>query len=85
MTQRPEGYRRYESGSVFDALETFEQQARKHGVSMAALAFAWLLGEPDVTAVVVGPSRAEHLDPVREALSLRLSADEHAHVGGLFS
>ena len=37
---------------------------------MAGLALAWLLGVPEVTAVVVGPTRAEHLEPVREALPL---------------
>ncbi len=51
---------------------------------MAGLAIAWLLGAPEVTAVVVGPTRAEHLEPVREALSLELCADEHADLRGLF-
>jgi aryl-alcohol dehydrogenase-like predicted oxidoreductase len=85
MTQRPDGYRRYEDDAVFDALEAFEREAFGRGVSMAGLALAWLLGVEDVTAIVVGPTRAEHLEPVREALSLELSADEHAHLGGLFS
>ncbi len=69
MTQRPEGYRRYESEAMFDALEAFEREALERGVSMAGLAFAWLLGVPEITAVVVGPTRAEQLEPVREALS----------------
>lgn len=85
MTQRPEGYRDYESSATFDALETFEREAGEHGVSMAGLALAWLLGVPEVTAVVVGPNRVEQLEPVREALRLTLSAGEHAHVGGLFA
>jgi aryl-alcohol dehydrogenase-like predicted oxidoreductase len=51
---------------------------------MGGLAIAWLLGVPEITAVVVGPTRAEHLEPVREALSVELSADEHAHLRGLF-
>jgi aryl-alcohol dehydrogenase-like predicted oxidoreductase len=84
MTQRPDGYRRYESDAVFDALEAFEREALGRGVSMAGLALAWLLGVPDVSAVIVGPTTAEQLEPVREALSLELSADEHAHLGGLF-
>ena len=29
---------------------------------MAGLALAWLLGVPDVTAVVVAPTRADQLD-----------------------
>ena len=51
---------------------------------MAGLATAWLLGEPDVTAVVVGPTRAEHLEPVREAVALELTSAERAHLRGLF-
>jgi aryl-alcohol dehydrogenase-like predicted oxidoreductase len=84
MTQRPDGYRRYESDATFDALEAFEREALGRGVSMAGLALAWLLGRPEVTAIVVGPTCVEHLEPVREALSLELSAEEHAHLGGLF-
>ena len=84
MTQRPESYERYENDRVYDALEAFEREALGRGVSMAGLATAWLLGEPDVTAVVVGPTRAEHLEPVREALALELTSAERAHLRGLF-
>ncbi len=84
MTQRPDGYRKYENDACFDALEAFEHEATARGVSMGGLALAWLLGVPEITAVVVGPTRAEHLEPVREALSLELTAEEHAHLRGLF-
>jgi 1-deoxyxylulose-5-phosphate synthase len=84
MTQRPEGYRKFEDEAVFDALEAFEGRAQERGVSMAGLALAWLLAVLEVTAIVVGPTRAEQLDPVREALPLELSAAEHAHLKGLF-
>ena len=59
MTQRPESYVGYESDAVFDALEAFEREALGRGVSMAGLAIAWLLGVPEVTAVVIGPTRLE--------------------------
>ena len=36
-------------------------------------------------AVIVGPTRAEHLEPVREALSLELTSAECAHLQGLFT
>ena len=85
MTQRPEGYRQFESETTFDALEAFEAAARERGVSMAGLAIAWLLGVPELTAVVFGPTRAEQLEPVGEALSLDLTTDEHAHLRGLFA
>jgi aryl-alcohol dehydrogenase-like predicted oxidoreductase len=84
MTQRPDSYVRYANDRVFDALEGFEAEAHPRDVSMAGLAIAWLLGVPEVTAVVVGPTRAEHLEPVVEALSLELTSAEHAHLQGLF-
>jgi aryl-alcohol dehydrogenase-like predicted oxidoreductase len=84
MTQRPESYTRYARDEVFDALEALEREALARGVSMPTLALAWLLAAPDVTAVVVGPTRVEHLDCVREALALELSPDDHAHLRGLF-
>ena len=84
MTQRPEGYRKYESDSVFDALEAFEREALGRGVSMAGLALAWLLGVPEITAVIVGPTRAEQLEPVREALALELTTDDRGHLRSLF-
>ena len=85
MTQRPESYLRYTSEEVFDGLEAFEREAFGRGVSMTSLAIAWLLGVPDVTAVVVGPTRAEHLAPVREALELELTAADLDHLRGLFA
>ena len=85
MTQRPESYLRYARDEVFDALEAFEREAFQRGVSMAGLALAWLLATPDVTAVVVGPTRAEHLEPVSEALALELAAEEHHHLRGFFA
>ena len=84
MTQRPDGYRKYENDACFDALEAFEARAADHGVSMAGLAIAWLLGVPEMTAVVVGPTRAEQLEPVREALGVELDAKDHADLRGLF-
>ena len=41
---------------MFDALEALEREAADRGVSMAALALAWALAQPEVTAVVVGPT-----------------------------
>ena len=84
MTQRPGSYLRYANDRVFDALERFEREALGRGVSMAGLSLAWLLSVPEVSAVVVGPTRAEYLEPVREALSLELTPTEQEHLRGLF-
>ncbi len=85
MTQRPEGYRKFATEAVFDALEALEREAVERHVSMAGLALAWLLGVPETTAVVVGPTRADQLEPVREAFALDLTPGDHAHLRGLFA
>lgn len=84
MTQRPEPYERYRSDAVFDALEQLERLAAGRGMSMAALAYAWLLAQPQVTAIVIGASRPEHLQPVREALARPLDAEERERVAAGF-
>ena len=85
MTLRPEPYRHLEDGRVYDALEAFEAIARDRGTSPAALAIAWLLGHPQVTAVVIGPRRPEQLRPALEALELDLSPPEHEQLAALFA
>jgi aryl-alcohol dehydrogenase-like predicted oxidoreductase len=84
MTLRPDPYLHFQNDRVFDALEAFEEHARKRGTSPAALAIAWLLGDPNVTAVVVGPRRPEQLRPAIEALDLQLSSSERDQLSGLF-
>ncbi len=84
MTQRPEGYAQFEQDAVFDGLERFEDAARERGVDMPTLAFAWLLANPDVTTVVIGPRRPEHLEPAFAALDLSLTADERNELASFF-
>ena len=84
MTLRPEGSEHYRTDATFDALEAFEREAAERGASMAALALAWLLEVPEVTAVVVGPSRRDHLGPVREALEITLTDDERDALERIF-
>ena len=85
MTQRPDGYRKYESDAIFDALEAFEAQARIAASRWPGSRIAWLLGVPEVTAVVVGPTRAEQLElRARGALARARLPSEHADLRGLF-
>jgi len=84
MTQRPDGYASFLSERVFDSLEGLQALGAERGVSMAGLALSWLLASPLVAAIVVGPMRPEHLEPVREALANPLSPQERELVGRLF-
>jgi|JI10StandDraft_1071094.scaffolds.fasta_scaffold05770_7 aryl-alcohol dehydrogenase-like predicted oxidoreductase len=76
MTMRPEPYRRLECPLVDRSLDRLDALAAARGCSMAALALAWLLHHPRVTAPIVGPTAPDHLAPICEALELDLSADE---------
>jgi 1-deoxyxylulose-5-phosphate synthase len=84
MTLRPEPYVHLDSGDVYGGLAGLEAAAARRGVSMAGLALAWLLAHPGVTSIVVGPRTPAHLEPVREATALELSATERDEVGSLF-
>jgi aryl-alcohol dehydrogenase-like predicted oxidoreductase len=85
MTLRPEPYAPYLTDRVFDALEALERLAAEQGTSMAAMSLAWLLAQPGITAVVIGPNRVEQMTPALEALHLTLSPDVLAHLSELFS
>jgi aryl-alcohol dehydrogenase-like predicted oxidoreductase len=85
MTLRPDAYLHFQDDGVFDALEAFEQLAVERRTSPAALAIGWLLGDPNVTAVVVGPRRPAQLQPALEALDLQLSSSERAQLAALFA
>jgi aryl-alcohol dehydrogenase-like predicted oxidoreductase len=85
MTLRPEPYLHLQDDRVFDALEAFEKRARQQGTTPAALAIAWLLAQPHVTAVVIGPRRPDQLRPALEALTLDLSPPERDALAELFA
>jgi len=85
MTQRPGPYTDLVTEKTFEALERFEAVAAERGVEPAALAIAWVLSHPQVTAVVVGPRRPEHLQPALRALELRLSEGERDELADLFA
>ncbi len=84
MAMRPGPYAAFERDEVYDALDAFGAAAAARGVDPATLALAWLLAQPDVTAVVVGPRRPEHLEPARRALELELTGSEAAELAALF-
>ena len=60
---------------VVDALEAV---AKQRGVSLAQVALAWLLGQPGVTAPIVGATKSHHLEDAVAAVSLRLTPEEMA-------
>ncbi|MGH3070926.1 MAG: aldo/keto reductase [Gaiellaceae bacterium] len=84
MTLRPEPYLHLQEDNVYDALEQLQALAEERATTPAALAIAWLLGHPQVTAVVLGPRGPEQLRPALDALELDLSPPEREQLGALF-
>ena len=84
MAMRPGPYEHLRSEETFAALDRFAQVAAQRGVDPATLAIAWLLAQPHVTAVVVGPRRPDQLEPALTALEHRLSQSEAEELAAIF-
>ena len=84
MALRPGPYEHLRRPETFTALDRFAEIAERRGVDSATLAIAWLLAQPWVTAVVVGPRRPEHLVPALMALEHPLSKEDADELGALF-
>jgi len=50
--------------------------AHKRELPVSQIALAWMLGNPAITAPIVGATKMEHLDGAVAALSVTLSKDE---------
>ena len=63
---------------AFECIDAMRPIAQAHGVSVARVALAWLLGKPAVMSVIVGAKTVEQLDDNLAAAELVLNADEMA-------
>jgi aryl-alcohol dehydrogenase-like predicted oxidoreductase len=59
--------------AVIDAVKAV---AAARGIPPAAVALAWLLSKPAVTAPIVGATKLEHLETAFSALDVTLAEDE---------
>lgn len=80
MTLRPDPYLHLDDERVYDGLERLGEKG-----DSAALALAWTLAHPHVSAVVIGPRRPEHLQPALAALELDMSPGERDEIASFFS
>ncbi|MET3130096.1 aryl-alcohol dehydrogenase-like predicted oxidoreductase [Oxalobacteraceae bacterium GrIS 1.11] len=61
---------------AWDCIDVMRPIAQAHGVSLAQVALAWLLHQPQVSSVIVGAKRAEQLADNIAATHVSLSAAE---------
>jgi aryl-alcohol dehydrogenase-like predicted oxidoreductase len=84
LALRPEGH--VPSEAVFEAIGRLEREAERRECSTGALALAWVMSHPLITAAVCGPAReAEHLRCPREALGIDLDERARAEIGAWFA
>jgi len=84
MTLRPEPYRGFERRAIFDGLASLSGEALARGVTMSALALAWVLRHARVDAAIVGPRRPDQLDDAVSALGVELTDGDVARLAKLF-
>jgi aryl-alcohol dehydrogenase-like predicted oxidoreductase len=82
LALRPQPYKDLMTESTFRAIAALRAAAQDRGVDMGALALAWVLSHPAVTAALIGPRRVEHFRPWLEAVDIHLSAAEREALAG---
>jgi aryl-alcohol dehydrogenase-like predicted oxidoreductase len=61
---------------AYDCIDAMRPIAQRKGVSVAQVALAWLMHQPQVTSVIIGAKRPEQLADNLAATQVQLSADE---------
>jgi aryl-alcohol dehydrogenase-like predicted oxidoreductase len=84
MATRPEPYEHLRTDATFDALDRFKDAAAQRGLDAPTLAIAWVLAQPGVTAVIVGPRSPQQLEDTIRAVEVQLSKDEADELAALF-
>jgi aryl-alcohol dehydrogenase-like predicted oxidoreductase len=84
-TQTAEGARRttfdfppVNKDRAWDCVAAMREIGDAHGVSVARVALAWILGKPHVMSVIIGAKTVEQLDDNLAAVNLTLTAEEIA-------
>lgn len=66
-----------------DIAQTLRDHAQARGVTAAEFAFAWVLNNASISAVIAGPRTEEQWDSYIKALDFRLTAEDEALVDSL--
>jgi aryl-alcohol dehydrogenase-like predicted oxidoreductase len=77
-------YSGFHSPANLARVDALHAVAQELGVSVSALALAWLRDHPAVTAPIVAPSRAEHWAAVKESNQVRVTDSLRERVSAIF-
>jgi aryl-alcohol dehydrogenase-like predicted oxidoreductase len=62
-------------------LRALDAVARRHGVSIAAVALRWVLDRPAVAAAIVGTRHRGHFESIEAAFRISLTDEDRAEIG----
>ena len=82
LTLRPGPYEGVLTAATFRAIDALRAVAAERGVSAAALALAWVLAHPVVTAALIGPRSPEQFEPAIESLQVGLTGADRDRILG---
>lgn len=80
---QPRYTQRYGDDAFYAVAERFSDFARDNGHAPAALAVAWAMAHPAVTAPIVGADTPEQLDGILAALDIAMTPDLRAAITAL--
>jgi aryl-alcohol dehydrogenase-like predicted oxidoreductase len=80
LTLRPGPYAGVLTAGTFRAIDALRAEADERGVSMGAVALAWVLAHPVVTAALIGPRSLEQFAPAVESLQVRLTGSDRDRI-----
>ena len=66
----------YATEKGFEILKVLDELSATHNVSNAAVALAWLIKDPAITAPIASATKEHHLTAFEEAVNLNLSIEE---------
>lgn len=76
----PDHWAIYENAASMARMEKLRAKAAETGRSMVQLALAWVLGQPGITATLVGSRNTDQVDQAFEAISAGISAELRAEI-----
>ena len=85
LSVAPQWYTHIDPERAFDALDRMTELAGREGVALSVLAHGWVLAQPFIDGIVVGPRRIEHLGPILAAQELPLSQGVDAELSAIFA
>ena len=69
--------------NYFEVAERFTAYAKEHGVKPAALAVAWVMAHPAVTAPIIGARNLQQLEGSLGALDIKMTPEWRAEISAL--